>query len=250
MSPEKQLSKFKIITQIPNFRIGLIVKIVSLMNNEMQGLSRHTSQQQGSSFKKLGAYKGCTRIWELPKADAPVILSPKACLSFFVKYIYQLQQMLFETKSSKMGILDLLKLPNSDPYLKLLYQELGLQNLKCSSQQTDIMDMTILDQILQMIIDYIRLLCSHPDSFEFEESQQREFNRWKQEILQNICLILQQLNVALNILTRKHLSDAQRSKYENSYSLSNKTLDKIFMILFFLDQDGETAGASSNLLQQ
>ena len=35
MSPEKQLSKFKIITQIPNFRIGLIVKIVSLMNHEM-----------------------------------------------------------------------------------------------------------------------------------------------------------------------------------------------------------------------
>lgn len=39
--------------------------------------------------------------------------------------------MLFETRSSKMGILDLLKLPNSDPNLKLLYKELGLENLEC-----------------------------------------------------------------------------------------------------------------------
>lgn len=98
------------------------------------------------------------------------------------------------------------------------------------------------------MIDYIRLLCNHPESFEFEESQQKEFNRWKQEILQNICLILQQLNVALNILSRKSLSDAQRSKYENMYCLSSKTLDKIFMILFFLDQEGVAAGEDKNLL--
>jgi len=76
------------------------------------------------------------------------VLSPKACLGFFVKYIYELQQMLFETKSSKMGVLDLLKSPNSNPNLKLLYKELGLENFTCLDQQRDVMDMTILDLIL------------------------------------------------------------------------------------------------------
>ena len=148
ISPDRQLSKFKIITQIPNFRIGLIVKIVQLMNNEMKGLAQHISAQQNRSLKKLTPYKGCTRIWDLPKADEPVVLSPKACLGFFVKYIYELQQMLFETKSSKMGVLDLLKSPNSNPNLKLLYKELGLKNFTCLDQQRDVMDMTILDLIL------------------------------------------------------------------------------------------------------
>jgi len=41
-----------------------------------------------------------------------------------------------------------------------------------------------------MVIDYIDLLYNNPEAFEFEESQQKEFNRWKQEIIQNLCLIL------------------------------------------------------------
>jgi len=34
--------------------------------------------------------------------------------------------MLFETKTSKFGILDLLKQPESDPVLRRLFKELGL----------------------------------------------------------------------------------------------------------------------------
>jgi hypothetical protein len=51
--------------------------------------------------------------------------------------------------------------------------------------------LTLLDQILQMVLDYIELLCHHPDAFEFSESNEKDFNRWKQEILQQVQLILQ-----------------------------------------------------------
>jgi hypothetical protein len=37
-SPERQLARFKVITQIPNFRTGLIVKMLELMGNEMIAL--------------------------------------------------------------------------------------------------------------------------------------------------------------------------------------------------------------------
>lgn len=43
ITPEKQLAKLKIITQIPNFRIGLIVKIIQLMHSEMEGLKKHVA---------------------------------------------------------------------------------------------------------------------------------------------------------------------------------------------------------------
>ena len=39
--------------------------------------------------------------------------------------------------------------------------------------------MSLLDFILLMIVDYITLLYDCPECFEFEESQQKEFNRWK-----------------------------------------------------------------------
>ena len=60
--------KLKTITQIPNFRIGLIVKIIQLMNAEMAGLIEHVSsfQQQRDPLKKMTIYKGCTKIWDLP----------------------------------------------------------------------------------------------------------------------------------------------------------------------------------------
>jgi hypothetical protein len=45
------------------------------------------------------------------------------------------------------------------------------------------MKMTLLEQIISMILDYIQLLCQNPEAFEFQESQVKEFNRWKQEIL-------------------------------------------------------------------
>ena len=41
-------------------------------------------------------------------------------------YIKGLQQIVFETKSSKLSILDLLKEPSSDPNLNLLYNKFGL----------------------------------------------------------------------------------------------------------------------------
>ena len=98
-------------------------------------------------------------------------------------------------------------------------------------------DMSLLDQVLQMILDYIELLCHHPDAFDFQESHEKDFNRWKQEVLQNVCMILYQVNVSLNILKRKDSSEPQIAAYQKEYSLSNETVNKIFKILFFIDQD-------------
>jgi hypothetical protein len=50
-----------------------------------------------------------------------VLLSPKACIAYFVKYVYELQQMLREAKGNLIGILDLLKSPKTDRHLSLLY---------------------------------------------------------------------------------------------------------------------------------
>jgi len=68
LSPERLLYKFKTITQIPNFRIGWIVKIIQLMNAEMGGLIDHVSsaEQKRDPLKKMTIYKGCTKIWDLP----------------------------------------------------------------------------------------------------------------------------------------------------------------------------------------
>lgn len=90
-----------------------------------------------------------------------------------------------------------------------------------------------------MILDYIELLCLHPDAFDFQESHEKDFNRWKQEILQNVCMILYQINVSLNILKRKELTPILIETYQKEYSLSNQTVNKIFKILFFIDQDDD-----------
>jgi len=60
--------KFKTLTQIPNFRIGLIVKIIQLMSAEMSGLIEHVGSvgDQGDPPKKITIYKGRTKIWDLP----------------------------------------------------------------------------------------------------------------------------------------------------------------------------------------
>jgi len=52
-------------------------------------------------------------------------------------------------------------------------------------------------------------------------------------------MILYQINVSLNILKRKDLSKSQIQDYQKEYSLSNETVNKIFKILFFIDQDDE-----------
>lgn len=47
-----------------------------------------------------------------------------------IKYIYQIQQMLFDLKSNKLklGVLELLKSPSTDFNIKILFEELGLNS--------------------------------------------------------------------------------------------------------------------------
>lgn len=66
-------------------------------------------------------YRGTTKIWDLPQAEEPIVLPPSVCLGFFLKYIYELQQMIYETKASKTAILDLLKNPSQDKSLQKLF---------------------------------------------------------------------------------------------------------------------------------
>jgi len=88
----------------------------------------------------MSVYKGTTKIWDNPEADEPVILSPKQSLCFFIKYIYELQQMLFDTKSNKSNILDILKSPNTDPSLNQLYKELEIESSFRSQSNVNVMD--------------------------------------------------------------------------------------------------------------
>jgi hypothetical protein len=114
--------------------------------------------------------------------------------------------MIYETKASKTAILDLLKKPAQDK---------SIQNLLLVFRfDFPSSDMSLFDYILQMIVDYITLIYETPECFEFEESQQKEFNRWKQEILENLSLIVQQINIALNIQARKKTENVN----ENSFS--------------------------------
>jgi len=91
-----------------------------------------------------------------------------------------------------------------------------------------------------MIVDYITLLDSYPEAFRLEESQQKEFNRWKQELMQNLCLILQQINVVLNIMIRKKPTEEQQAEYRQTYTFYKETLSRLFMILFFLNAEEQT----------
>jgi len=43
-SPERELQKLHLLIQIPNFRIGLIVEIIKMMNTEMSGLIDHVAK--------------------------------------------------------------------------------------------------------------------------------------------------------------------------------------------------------------
>lgn len=188
--------------------------------------------------QKLPAYKGCTKVWATPQDTEAKILTPKRCLSFFLKSVYEIQNVLFDKKgkATTNGLLDLLKAPSSDPNLKLLYRELGLDNsFKMLGKEPAAVDeMSLLDQILQMIADCILLTTGHPDAFDFSETQEKEFNKWKLEILQNLCRILQQIDVSLNIVGRK-MRGKVPLKQEFRFSL--ETLNKIFKILFFAGPD-------------
>ena len=68
-------------------------------------------------------YEGVTKIWDYLTSDQPVLLSPKKCLSFFLSYLYELQQMVFESKQNKLDALEILKKPENDPILLLLFKE-------------------------------------------------------------------------------------------------------------------------------
>jgi len=87
---------------------------------------------------------------------------------------------MFETKTNMNSVLDILKYPNCDPNLKFIYEKIGLdQEYRSRQEDLNVMDMTLLDQVLQMIIDYISLINDCPEAFPLEESQQKEFNGWK-----------------------------------------------------------------------
>jgi len=72
---------------------------------------------------KLPAYKGCTKVWESRLDTEAKVLTPKRCLTFFLKSIYEIQNVLFDKKirATTNGLLDLLKSPSTDPHLRLLY---------------------------------------------------------------------------------------------------------------------------------
>ena len=224
-TPDVPSTDLKIVTHIPNFRIGLIVKIVQFMKADLDALRGHIAKHGQASngdqlnAKKMPVFLGHTKIWEQPEDEAPATLTSQASIAYFLKYIYELQQMLFETRSTKAGILEILKTPDSDPSLMLLCVELQLMD-RHSPQANQ----SLLDLILQIILDYIGFLYKHPDAFEQEASQQKEFSRWKQDILQHVCLILQQVSVALNILIRKKPSAEQQAHYTAAYRFSKDTL--------------------------
>ena len=113
-SPERELQKLHLLIQIPNFRIGLIVEIIKMMNTEMAGLIDHVTKlkldgtEQGK-FANRKVYEGRTAIWDLPSAETPLMLSPKKVIGFLLKYIYQLQQIPFDAKTNMNSVLDILK---------------------------------------------------------------------------------------------------------------------------------------------
>ena len=116
VSPGQLLQKLRVVSQIPNFRIGLMVKIIQIMSKEIQGLKDHikteSDLQKDQIIKpNMNVYQGVTKIWDYLTSDEPVLLSPKKCLSFFLSYLYELQQMVFESKQNKLDALDILKKP-------------------------------------------------------------------------------------------------------------------------------------------
>ena len=116
VSPGQLLQKLRVVSQIPNFRIGLMVKIIQIMSREIQGLKDHikteSDLQKDQIIKhNMNVYQGVTKIWDYLTSDEPVLLSPKKCLSFFLGYLYELQQMVFESKQNKLDALDILKKP-------------------------------------------------------------------------------------------------------------------------------------------
>lgn len=60
----------------------------------------------------MNIYPGVTKIWDFLTSDEPIVLSPKKCLSFFLSYLYELQQMVFESKQNKLDALEILKKPS------------------------------------------------------------------------------------------------------------------------------------------
>ena len=80
--------------------------------------------------------------------------------------------MLFELNSNKLklGVLELLKSPSTDFNINILYEELGLNSsFKLIFNNENIKKLTLLDLILQMVVDYIYLLEKYPEAFDFQE---------------------------------------------------------------------------------
>jgi hypothetical protein len=138
------------------------------MKQEMTGLREHIraekERQAGKQIPtKMSRYKGRTAVWDSPKAEEPKMLSTRDCLSYFLKYICELQYLVFDNDSrqSKIEVLDILKKPKSVPGLLQLCHKFALDIPE---------DETLLDLTLAMILEYIGLVCGQPDAFEFLES--------------------------------------------------------------------------------
>jgi len=87
------MQRLMVISQIPNFRIGLIVKIIKMINDEIGGLITHIKAYQddqdqiGSVKKRVSLYKGKTKVWDKSSADTHNVLTPKQCLERFIGYV-------------------------------------------------------------------------------------------------------------------------------------------------------------------
>ena len=145
-----------------------------------------------------------TPLWYKLTDQQPQYPQVRTVLAFFIAYIYELQKVIFDFKTSKRGVLDILKEPAKDPKIQQLFEIFGLSEQPIYLDESKTWkSMTLLDQIFQCLNDYIVIFQENPEIFDFEQTQMKEFNAWRQEILQNLCLILNQVNVSLNIVGRK-----------------------------------------------
>lgn len=77
----------------------------------------------------MKTYQGTVMIWDLPTARTSVAISSKNCITFLLKYIYELQQILFESKDgSKLAILDFLMNPEENSLISEMYKTFGLNS--------------------------------------------------------------------------------------------------------------------------
>jgi hypothetical protein len=232
-----EMKKLAPLVGVPSFRLGLTVKLTQLMQAEMAALTAHIKERRErfNTWISVPPFKFGAKMF-----TSGGRVAPKDAISGYLAFMEELQMLPAHNGQTQVwDLLDLLKSPETDASLRAMLGE---------DQKGSLLDM-----ILQIVVDYLVLLGSCPQAIDPGASD-KEFDAWRQGVLRSLHTIVEQINFHLGrlerMLERKRKEENGEQKVRSlvakyglhTRSFNEQTLRHLLAIVFFAEQSNASTG--------